>query len=326
MRIILAVSMLTLTVLVTGTTYAGEYEEAVNLIERKKYAVANTLLTAMLAKKDSVRVRYALGFCAEKQNQKAAALKHYKKAIILNTNAGNRVSKDAEKALKRLYVLAPQLFPILQKAWDLESLSHEVKGTEREFRLEAARMLYTYALDDNSWEKAKVAAAKKGPARPMANVHDIEKHLGYRLSHLVRVRDHQDAVRWKNGHYYKFFSDPDGNAGEGKYSWEDAKKKCKELGGYLVIIETQEEWEFILQLLRDDNPAGIAWAGGKYLTQDKAQWLDGSVVDTSIPPRWYESAKKDRYIYVHTNGYLQGPGWGTNTNLGYRIGFICEWE
>ena len=100
MRIILAVSMLTLTVLVTGTTYAGAYEEAVDLIEKKKYAVANTLLTAMLAKKDSVRVRYALGYCAEKQNQKAAALKHYKKAIILNTNAGNRVSNRCGKGIK----------------------------------------------------------------------------------------------------------------------------------------------------------------------------------------------------------------------------------
>jgi len=314
MRIILAVSMLTLTVLVTGTTYAGEYEEAVNLIERKKYAVANTLLTAMLAKKDSVRVRYALGFCAEKQNQKAAALKHYKKAIILNTNAGNRVSKDAEKALKRLYVLAPQLFPILQKAWDLESLSHEVKGTEREFRLEAARMLYTYALDDNSWEKAKVAAAKKGPARPMADVHDIEKHLGYRLSHLVRARHHQDAVRWKNGHYYKFFKET--------ISWTDAAKRCKELGGYLATPDTEDEVEFFIDTGRSGLPRAYvnAWIGGK---QTANKWL----LVTGRPmqhDRWHSQKDKAHgsCIYITTRGMA-----------GYRdivvptiYGFICEWE
>lgn len=45
-----------------------------------------------------------------------------------------------------------------------------------------------------------------------------------------------DAIEF-NGHYYKLYSE--------RYTWEEAQELCKELGGYLVVITSEEEQRFI---------------------------------------------------------------------------------
>ncbi len=45
-----------------------------------------------------------------------------------------------------------------------------------------------------------------------------------------------DAIEF-NGHYYKLYNE--------RYTWTEAQELCKELGGYLVIITSEEEQRFI---------------------------------------------------------------------------------
>jgi hypothetical protein len=51
-----------------------------------------------------------------------------------------------------------------------------------------------------------------------------------------------DGVVVFNGHKYKFFME--------NLSWEEAKKKCEDLGGYLLIIDDRNENMFILNALK----------------------------------------------------------------------------
>ena len=57
-----------------------------------------------------------------------------------------------------------------------------------------------------------------------------------------------------NGHWYAYLFDP--------ISWDEANKRCKKLGGHLVIIDSAEENEFVWKLA-DHNRKGAehAWLG-----------------------------------------------------------------
>lgn len=60
-----------------------------------------------------------------------------------------------------------------------------------------------------------------------------------------------DAVEYK-GHWYKFYP-------EGIASWEEARTRCRELGGYLACVQGLEEHQFLLQLRGRERQPG--WEG-----------------------------------------------------------------
>ena len=47
------------------------------------------------------------------------------------------------------------------------------------------------------------------------------------------------AVKW-NGHWYKHVTN--------FVSWTEAEKECESMGGYLVIIDSEEENDFVVNL------------------------------------------------------------------------------
>ena len=130
------------------------------------------------------------------------------------------------------------------------------------------------------------------------------------LPHLV------GAVEF-NGHYYKVIMSPN-------TSWHEQKKICESLGGYLCVIETKEEQEFIAKL-----------ADWEYLSlgatdeeeEGEWKWVNGAAFDYTA---WMEGQPnnyggEEHYLATYDEGL-----WVDVAEEGRQfwmpVGFICEWE
>lgn len=131
------------------------------------------------------------------------------------------------------------------------------------------------------------------------------------------------AVAW-NGHKYKVFNDP--------CSWHDAKKRCEDMDGHLVIINDENEQAFVVNLLmRSGIPVensrrnwGGFWIGATdEATEGQWVWVDGS------PMRYQQwcygqpdgSGNYPKLCIDHGGGWDDQPVGGLGTSL-----FICEWD
>lgn len=112
----------------------------------------------------------------------------------------------------------------------------------------------------------------------------------------------------------------------GSFTWDQAKKACEEMGGRLVVIETQEEMDLISKLTKQERFwVGCRKQGEKYL------WMNGKEVDDNL---WGTTNPNN------PSSVLPGQDCGCTSALSPKIGlhdvdpkkfvdvfgFICEWE
>lgn len=139
------------------------------------------------------------------------------------------------------------------------------------------------------------------------------------------------ATPWR-GHGYKVFKET--------LSWHDAKKRCEEVGGHLVIINDAEEQAFVVELLgRNGMPVDSLqnrdWTGVWIGATDEAKEGEWKCVDGS--PLAYANWAQEGHGLKQPNG---GPG-SHYPALGIHYGgtwddraspdrhskaFICEWD
>lgn len=129
-----------------------------------------------------------------------------------------------------------------------------------------------------------------------------------------------DAVEF-NGHYYLVYLDS-------KIGWHDAQKACEDVGGYLATISSEEENQFIYNLVSSYNVS--CWLGAtdeqeegnwKWVTNEKwdycKQRFDNRhgkqhyLVMNYYADTWDDQSEK----YDSEGGFLCNTG-----------GYICEWE
>jgi hypothetical protein len=96
-----------------------------------------------------------------------------------------------------------------------------------------------------------------------------------------------------NGHTYYLFDD--------SYTWHDAEKYCEEIGGYLATITSQEEQQFIVELLESGSKKHY-WLGGRN-SGDGMKWITGEAFsysnwDRQAPDRLYRSSDDQREDYL----------------------------
>ncbi len=117
------------------------------------------------------------------------------------------------------------------------------------------------------------------------------------------------------GHHYQVF--------EMEMSWHGARDYCRDLGGHLATIGSEQEQRFIAQL-----------ADGRYLylgaTDEDEEgtwvWIDGTAFDYTSwfggqPNNWSD----EDYLATYDDGdwvdvHAEGEGFWM------PIGFICEWD
>ena len=149
-----------LTMLAITTVANDSYDAAIGLIKQKKYEPAANLLAIALKDEDSPRVRYALGFCAEKTGKKEQAIEHYRTAFVQNQNTG-KGADWATKAVKRLASFNPQVAKVLETAGEYDALAAK---TDSIFYRNTANLLYVRALKAENFkadsDKGGASAAK----------------------------------------------------------------------------------------------------------------------------------------------------------------------
>lgn len=121
----------------------------------------------------------------------------------------------------------------------------------------------------------------------------------------------EDATAF-NGHSYKVFA--------GQVSWNEARLKCEEMGGYLACITTAQEQAFVQRLV----PLYGYWLGGSDARKPgEWEWADGSRSDYT---NWALGEPDD---YSRDEDYLMlgyaGQWHDLDGRAAYARGFICEW-
>lgn len=138
-----------------------------------------------------------------------------------------------------------------------------------------------------------------------------------------------------NGHKYCLYELP--------LSWIEAEEYCKNLGGHLVSINSQEEQEFVENLTSQSNLDNI-WIGGYYSESDVTwKWSDSSGFsytnwDTGQP----DNHTGDEFYLRYVNRDIAYEYWNANKggwndtadnadgNSGdaplSSFGFVCEWS
>uniref|UniRef100_A0A914DLL2 C-type lectin domain-containing protein n=1 Tax=Acrobeloides nanus TaxID=290746 RepID=A0A914DLL2_9BILA len=106
-----------------------------------------------------------------------------------------------------------------------------------------------------------------------------------------------------------------------------AENKCKEDGGHLASIHSQEENYFLTDIGFNGNPSATVWIGIHY-ANNAYQWIDGTAVNYT---NWGGEVDTYRFTcgYIHSGyftdvsgdwfGYWDNNGGCTNTQITYII-------
>jgi len=159
----------------------------------------------------------------------------------------------------------------------------------------------------NSWRLVSAASAAQ-PARPSSN-----NTVSVSTSSAAASAASPDSavVFAGNGHKYEVINT--------KMSWAKARDDCKKRGGHLATITSNEEQEFIVDLLSKTGKKDMLyWLGGRYTKG--LQWITGEdVYDKKMGGFPYGAGGADS-LYANMYG---GFDWHAGNNL---YGYICEWD
>lgn len=121
----------------------------------------------------------------------------------------------------------------------------------------------------------------------------------------------KDAVEF-NGHSYVLSNKA--------ATWEDAAEACAELGGYLVQIQSEEELEFVRELLTGEGTVEAYWIDGA-LVNEVWRFADGTAMSlfywaTGQPDNY--KGKSDVISMLRVNG-----AWYDRLRT-MKYGVVCE--
>ncbi|XP_060588474.1 uncharacterized protein LOC132743896 isoform X2 [Ruditapes philippinarum] len=79
-----------------------------------------------------------------------------------------------------------------------------------------------------------------------------------------------------------------------KKTWSEANETCNNIGWLLVYIQTLQEHDKIVELIKATDNSDAYWTGGRRIdNEDKFEWNDGSAVSLSNP-YWQSGQPNDR--------------------------------
>lgn len=126
------------------------------------------------------------------------------------------------------------------------------------------------------------------------------------------------SAAFYNGHVYAIFTN--------KLSWFDAYSYCKNLGGELVAITSEEEQAFLESYMRSLSHTQESWIGA--YTQTKGgewHWTSGEAFEYSNWCSGEPNCTSSYEFFGHINFNSFGK-WNDYNPLHYSLSFICEWN
>ncbi len=134
---------------------------------------------------------------------------------------------------------------------------------------------------------------------------------------------YSDETRVFNGKTYKYYNI--------SMPWTQAHKFCEKSGGHLATINSADENEFILDMVKQYKK-DYCWLGATdYATENNWYWVKSEELTynnwaTSQPDN---GNKEEHFMAMYTHNDLAGQWNDISNNSNYhknKIGFICEYE
>lgn len=121
------------------------------------------------------------------------------------------------------------------------------------------------------------------------------------------------TVNW-NGHNYTLYED--------LLTWDEAQKRCKELGGHLVTITSQEEQDAVIDLQKKGKKENYYIGLSDTSQEGNFQWVTGETTNFSL----WESGQPDNWQGNENYVHLMPDGKWNDVERNQRYGFICEYD
>jgi hypothetical protein len=120
-----------------------------------------------------------------------------------------------------------------------------------------------------------------------------------------------DATMFE-GHGYMFL--------QPNLTFHAARKRCEELGGHLVTIESPGEADFLVKTWGKDRNFLIG--AGDFVEEGDYRWLDGTPFD----PQGYGTRFRNVRGFQHAIAWQFELQQWSDIAEGYPLEYICEWE
>lgn len=126
-----------------------------------------------------------------------------------------------------------------------------------------------------------------------------------------------------NGHQYAIIND--------SIFWGDAKSYCENIGGHLATITSQEEQDFINQIMKG-APKDAYWLGATdEVTEGTWKWITDenfnyTFWDYGEPNNAWGGTEHYLGLYNTSQHMLVWNDFREDASLAGTMGFICEWE
>ena len=143
----------------------------------------------------------------------------------------------------------------------------------------------------------------------------------------VTISNFEYMTESLNNHVYRIFTQT--------VSWNTAKTFCESLGGHLVTITSDDEWNLVKEQIikarkKGDYNQPSVWIGGES-TDDAWYWITGESFEQEVsgivPFEMNISQDNDYYLLLNSSGDLVGIDVDFDRKSALvRLGFICEWE
>ncbi|WP_270505601.1 lectin-like protein [Eubacterium limosum] len=121
------------------------------------------------------------------------------------------------------------------------------------------------------------------------------------------------TVNW-NDHDYELYED--------FLTWDEAQKRCKELGGHLVTITSQEEQDAVIGLQKKGKKENYYIGLSDTSQEGNFQWVTGETTNFSL----WESGQPDNWQGNENYVHLMPDGKWNDVERNQRYGFICEYD
>ncbi|XP_073480466.1 C-type lectin domain family 4 member E-like [Aquarana catesbeiana] len=118
----------------------------------------------------------------------------------------------------------------------------------------------------------------------------------------------KDWTFYKLSCYYKSKS---------RKSWLSAKEKCQRMASHLVIINEDDEMNFLLTLLKKEHP----WIGLRRVTPEEWKWVDGTTLNTE---KFWEEGEPNSFQEQEDCGHFGFKGGLNDISCSSRYRYICE--
>ena len=294
-------------------TETGEFKAAVALMQARQFGDATVLLEKVMAEHPAdIEVMSATAYAQTQSGAVDDAFDTYRRLLRVYLMVPNPTERQTRRAGHAREYIVKHSVAVKQLLGIADGLKTDVALAKTS--AERGRLVTAYAATLD----IALGPPPEGLGRTDVDIdskdaltkEQIEKNLGYKLSHFTRLQHHRDAVRWKNGHYYKYFP--------ANVTWDEAFARCREMGGYLATINSAAESKFLSGLILKDYGGYVG--GTDAHKEDDWSWITGEPWGYSnwAPEEPNDFGGDEDHLLIWPDG-----SWNDEAA---KMGFICEWQ